>query len=107
MNHIPGLVSGIGRFGSPGSKPVLHHLAPAGIPCCGVGSCEGSVGHQEAFPAGTFLRICARETTSVSQLSGENPDACSTPAPALVAMEEGPEGRGRLKDRPICFSQFP
>lgn len=78
INYILSLVTAADRFHSQRTKPgsvFCHPVAPAGIPCRWASSCEGSLGHQETSPAGTFLRVCARDTTSVSLLRGES--SCS------------------------------
>lgn len=75
INYILSLVTGEDRFHSQRTKPrpvFCHPAAPAGIPCRWANSCEQSPGHQETSPAGTFLRVCARRTTSVSLLGGES-----------------------------------
>lgn len=106
MDYILSLASGTDRSCSQGTKPrpVRRHLAPAGTSCHWAGSCEGSLGHQATFPAGTFVRVCAREMTSVSHCSGENPAALLSPGPR--GHGEGPAGRARVEDRLLCFSQF-
>lgn len=96
MNYILSRASGTDRSHSQGTKPgpVLRHLAPAGIPCRQAGSCEGSLGHQETFPAGTFARVCARETTSVSHRWGESGGTqllCSVPAPVATGKGQQAE----------------
>ena len=78
INYILSLVTGADRFHSQRTKPgsvLCHPAAPAGIPYHWASSCEGSLGHQEISPAGTFLRVCARDTTSVSLLRGDS--SCS------------------------------
>lgn len=106
INYILSLVTGAHRFHSQRTKPgsvFCHPVAPAGIPCRWASSCEGSLGHQETSPAGTFLRVCARDTTSVC--SGENPAARLSPSPSGHGEEPG--GRVRAENGLLCFSQFP